>query len=561
MTRTLGKLKLETTDGKRAWHMDAEPHVAMMAKRIFPRIQSGKRGVLILAHSPAICRDLEWFMARFPLDVAQRETLEAASRAHQERIIDLDNILAGNYRAERFTMALPPREYQAQAAELYLKRGFLLLGDDVGLGKTITATATFCEPATLPAVVVAGSNLQTHWKAKIAEFAPNLKTHIIKSKTWYNVLKSEQPDVLIITYAKLHDWAGYLAKHCRSVIYDEIQELRRTDSLKYAAAKNLSGAVDFALGLSATPIYNYGGEIFNVVDALKEGALGTRNEFLTEWCEGSDDKARLRDPIAFGSFAREQHIMLRRTRADVGRELPPLQRIVQEVESDAAVFDKATSSAAALARIILSSTESHRGERMQASGKFDAIMRQATGLAKAPFVAAFVRLLIESGESVVLFGWHHAVYETWLDLLGEFKPAMYTGQETTTQKDAARNRFMTGDTPLLIMSLRSGAGVDGFQHCTRTVVFGEFDWSPGVHEQCIGRVARDGQTDPTTAYFLMANDGADPIMAETLGLKREQIDGLRDLKAGGLERLDVGGANLRKLAEQYLQRKPQAVRV
>lgn len=56
----------------------------------------------------------------------------------------------------------------------------------------------------------------------------------------------------------------------------------------------------------------------------------------------------------------------------------------------------------------------------------------------------------------------------------------------------------------------------------------------------------------------MANDGCDPLMAQVLGLKREQIDGLRDLKTG-LERLDVGGAHVQSLAEQYLRRKPQAV--
>lgn len=42
----------------------------------------------------------------------------------------------------------------------------------------------------------------------------------------------------------------------------------------------------------------------------------------------------------------------------------------------------------------------------------------------------------------------------------------------------------------VIMSLRSGAGVDGLQKHSRVAVFGERDWSPQVHEQCIGRIRR-----------------------------------------------------------------------
>lgn len=88
--RTYGTLSLETDKGARAWHLDVEPHVAMFAKRIFPRIQSGKRGVLILAHTAEVCRTLRWFMQRFPLNVDSPDTLEASSASHQERMERLD---------------------------------------------------------------------------------------------------------------------------------------------------------------------------------------------------------------------------------------------------------------------------------------------------------------------------------------------------------------------------------------------------------------------------------------------------------------------------------------
>ena len=87
---------------------------------------------------------------------------------------------------------------------------------------------------------------------------------------------------------------------------------------------------------------------------------------------------------------------------------------------------------------------------------------------------------------------------------------------------------------------------------------GEIDWSPGVHEQCSGRIYRDGQLHPVFAYYLLAEDGSDPIVADVLGVKKGQIAGLRDPNGNLVEKLDVGGDHIRRLAEQYLRQRDAA---
>ncbi|MEG7688958.1 ATP-dependent helicase, partial [Listeria monocytogenes] len=91
------------------------------------------------------------------------------------------------------------------------------------------------------------------------------------------------------------------------------------------------------------------------------------------------------------------------------------------------------------------------------------------------FVADFVTTLVESGEKVLLYGWHRKVYTEWKLLLSQFKPAFYTGTESTTVKEHELGRFLdpAGDCQVMIMSLRSGAGVDGLQFVCSTVVYGE----------------------------------------------------------------------------------------
>jgi hypothetical protein len=166
-----------------------------------------------------------------------------------------------------------------------------------------------------------------------------------------------------------------------------------------------------------------------------------------------------------------------------------------------------------------------------------------------------VRLLVEaSGEPVVLFGWHRDVYDIWLDALEDLGCVMYTGTESPTQKAQAQQRFLAGEAKVFIMSLRSGAGLDGLQHVARRCVFGELDWSPAMHDQCIGRLNREGQRcwpEPVEAIFLTADDGSDPPMMEVLGIKASQAHHIVDAGLGPHRRVS-DRKPIEKLIERYL---------
>lgn len=98
------------------------------------------------------------------------------------------------------------------------------------------------------------------------------------------------------------------------------------------------------------------------------------------------------------------------------------------------------------------------------------------------------------------------------------------------------------------------AGLDGLQHVSKTVVFGELDWSPQVHEQAIGRVARDGQTEPVFAYFLHTETGSDPTMRDVAEVKHMQLVGVRDPLSALVEEAELDPDHIKKLAQAYLDR-------
>ena len=56
-------------------------------------------------------------------------------------------------------------------------------------------------------------------------------------------------------------------------------------------------------------------------------------------------------------------------------------------------------------------------------------------------------------------------------------------------------------------------------------------------------------------YFLTADVGADPIMLDTLGLKRNQLEGIIDPGGPAVEAIEVPEGHIRRLAEEYLARR------
>lgn len=552
------------------WEVRCAPHVRGRLKRVFARAPKEAAETIHLRATAENSRELLWFVDRYPMGYSgdAEAGLRQLAAEHVAMELSVAEMIAGRTAIPEFTLAKPAREYQSYGAAFMEARRGLLLADDVGLGKTVTAICPMTQPEKLPAVVVRPAYMPGHWEEKLREFAPNLRVHSIDTGKPYSLVKLPRdrrrradiwgtlPDVIVVSYHMLRGWADVLGDIARYAVFDEVQQLRHDGTQIYRAARYLADRSQWRMGLSATPIYNYGAEFFPVIEALLPGALGAYDEFIREWCEAGvyGEKARLQDPDQFGEYLRREGVMLRRTRRDVGRELPPVQKIVQTVQHDEKALEKLTGDAVALARVVLASNERYRGERMQASGEFNALMRQATGIAKAPFVAEFVRLLVESGEKVLVYGWHHGVYGIWRERWKGLNVVFYTGEESARAKLAAKEQFVEGDAQIMVMSLRSGAGVDGLQDVCSTVVFGELDWSPGVHEQCIGRVDRDGMDvhRPVVAYFLTAEDGCDPIMIDVLGVKREQIEGVRNPGQGVLERVDTGEDTLRQLAKSVL---------
>lgn len=535
--------------GERKWQVqDLAPHVAIAFKRLFPRADKAKT-IHILDDSDELRSDLAWFRMRYPLETPDAHVLEEGAARVRHREAVRGEILQPNWKPPKavgFRKGKAPRPYQQQATALALRNNALLLGDDVGFGKTISAIDMMCSGAPLPAAIVVEPHLAQQWYDRIREFS-RLRAHVVESRNPYTLPRA---GAYIFRYSNIAGWVDALPQlKFPSVIYDEIQQLRHgTETAKGQACSIASTLADFRVGLTATPIYNYGDEMHTVMEYIKPGLLGDLYEFRREWCGGGGK--RVTDPDALGSFLRATGYYLRRDEDDptVDSNMPPANSIVFDVPWDDGAARDEMDLMRQLAQTVLRGSFVEAGK---ASRELDLKLRMITGIAKARQVAAYVRMLLMSVPRVLVTGWHRDVYDIWMASLAEFNPGLYTGSESSRQKEATVERFCRGDSRVMIISNRSGAGLDGLQHYCNDIVIGELDWSAMVHKQLIGRLRRPPNDNVVNAHYPICEEGSDPVLVEVNGVKADQARGI--LRPGMANPLVTNETSrIRALAEYVL---------
>lgn len=520
----------------RCWTIKGEPCVTELAKRLFPGCDGRGRGVARFTAHARIVGDLNWLMLRYPLKIKESdqkrwdEALEKAREYAVRKQKALASPVSANPPSAEFSGQLMP--FQKLGLGFLLANRRCLLADEMGLGKTVQALSFIAYTGEYPSLIVCPAHLVRNWVRECERFLKpdgSLRVHVLRGLKPYAL---PEADVYIVHYLLLRGWKNELPEyHFNTVIFDEIQELRHCGTEKYSASSLLSDSSDNVIGLSGTPIYNNGGEIWNVINILDFHFLGDYESFSREWCYGYGNQI-VQKPEILGEHLKREGMLLRRLKSEVLKELPPKRRLVQEIDWDDKVYKELMRPVAS--QLLALENADSASARALIEDQISQTHRQATGVAKAPYVAAFVKMLVENGEKVLLMAHHHAVMDIYKKELKSLKPVFITGRETDQKKDSAVKAFMNEDTDLCVISLRSASGLN-LQRAT-CVVFGELDWSPAVHSQAEDRAHRIGQTDSLLCYYLVSPRGSDSEMQDALGLKVSQFVQLMGDKAPDREK-------------------------
>jgi len=540
---------LDRYSGTWCWKISGTRAVNMVSKLIPRGWYGDKPDEVIVSDTDENIKKLKMINDRYPFEILSKSVWK-------RKIIPLTIKKQKTPKIEKLSQAVPSKQFRGELLDfqregldfLMKSTGNALLADEMGLGKTVQTLAYLSkEKNAFPALVIAPLVTLTNWQREIEKF---LKKKSRNGK----IIGDKTPTSVMIRNGKLNEIGGYdfyinnyellhkrlpdlLKLNLRAVICDEVQHLRSKTTQKYAAVKKLAAkeGVKFRVGLSGTPIYNRGSEIWPIVDILKPGLLGSFKEFCEYFCYVNEKgkaivlenkRESLRDQLT-------KHVMLRRKKSDVLKELKDKVRYPEVIASDEKfykseldkIWKKLEEEQKSAQTAFDKSASYHRAIESE---------RQAAGLAKLPHVINFVNDIMEIEESVVVFCHHRAIHDLLHQSLSKYHPSSIIGGQTDKQRDTEISRFQKGDTKLMVAGLRAGnVGINLTK--ASYVIFAELDWSPAIHRQAEDRLHRIGQKNTVFAYYLVGNGTLDEHVADILVDKSYEIDTILDAKTESFE--------------------------
>jgi SNF2 family DNA or RNA helicase len=243
---------------------------------------------------------------------------------------------------------------------------------------------------------------------------------------------------------------------------------------------------------------------------------------------------------------------LRRRKADVELDLPPLTEVTCSIELDTPERDLYESLRLKLDERVSAALRA-QGTPGVSMVILDALLklrqcccdprlvklpeaRRVSGSAKLEHLVAMLEELCDSGRTALVF----SQFSEMLELIAQacsaagIATAKLTG--ASRDRDAVVASFQAGQVPVLLVSLKAG-GVGLNLTRADTVIHYEPWWNPAAEAQATARAHRLGQDRPVLVYRLVARGTLEEAIMALQGEKRALADAV--LEGGDVTRLAV----------------------
>ena len=442
-----------------------------------------------------------------------------------------------------------------------------VLADDMGLGKTVQALALACaakehaaEPTagdapasdgstasdggaagSAPFLVVAPTSVVGNWEAETARFAPGLTVRAIGetfAKSGADPAEAMAgADIVITSYALFRiDYEAYASREWSALVLDEAQFVKNHQSKAYQCARKLPAA--FKLAITGTPLENNLMEFWALTSIVAPGLFASPGRFAEYYqkpVEKNGDKGQLEK-----LRRRVRPLMMRRTKDQVIKDLPPKQEQVLEV-----VLNPRHQK--------VYQTHLQR-ERQKILGLIDdvnknrfTIFQSLTLLRQLSLDASLVDpaltgvrsskldVLFEQLEDLVAEGHRALIFSQFTGFLGKVRERLveekiefcYLDGSTRNRADVV-NEFKNGSAPVFLISLKAGGFGLNLTEADYVFLLDPW-WNPASEAQAVDRTHRIGQARNVMVYRLVAKD---TIEEKVMALKAKKSQLFADVMEG-----------------------------
>jgi len=392
------------------------------------------------------------------------------------------------------------------------------LADDMGLGKTLQAIALLLDRAKLgPALVLAPTSVTLNWADELRRFAPTLRPVVYgeAADRAASLSRLGKKDVLIVSYGLLVRDGDKLAERVfATLVIDEAQALKNPSTHRAKAARALQA--EFRVALTGTPLENHLGELWSLFSIVFPNLLGSWDQFRDRFAipieRTKSDDARAALSRVISPF------LLRRTKQEVARELPPRTEIQVPIalsKDEAALYEDAR--LAAVAQLTHATKdakdEKRRFEVLAALTRLRLLASHPRLYDSASKIASSkMQRLLELVDELRGEGHRALVFSQFTSHLGLVRDelaragvsALYLdGSTPTAERRRLIERFQAGDGEVFLISLKAG-GTGINLTAADYVIHLDPWWNPAVEDQATDRAHRIGQTRPVTVYRLIS---------------------------------------------------------
>ncbi|MDQ1643770.1 MAG: hypothetical protein QOJ90_3121 [Actinomycetota bacterium] len=457
-------------------------------------------------------------------------------------------------------LQLMPHQAQVVAAAAAGHRTFLL-ADEPGLGKTAQALLAAQAANAYPLLAVVPNVVKTNWAREVGLWTPNRTATVIHGN---GDTIDGFADIVIVNYEVLDRHVGWIGSFgFRGMVVDEAHFIKNKSSQRSQHVLELSERIrgrvarPLLMALTGTPLINDIEDFKAIWQFL--GWIDDKQP-LGRLMQALEDTGLTPADRGFYPAARKCVVdlgIVRRRKVDVAADIPARRIADLPVELDEKAGRSIREAERFLAGRMVAQYESalarrkagplvegidhvlvrriatrERKEATTAKTEENVFsMMRRIGQAKAALAADYAAQLARSAGKVVFFAKHIDVMDIAEETFTKrgIRFSSIRGDQTSRARQTQIDAFVNDPDVAVAVCSVTAAGVGINLQVASNIVLAELSWTAAEQTQAIDRSHRIGQTEPVTAWRIIAAQTIDARIAELIdskaGLAARALDG------------------------------------
>ena len=402
--------------------------------------------------------------------------------------------------ANKLALPFKPYDFQLEDIQAIGSKKRMLIGHDVGCGKTFISTLVGMS-INEPKLVIVPESLRLNWEREIKRVTPDADVKVLYSKDMFEVGK----DWTIVGYSTASKFCNeLLAEQFNCVFVDEAHKCKAVNnkgepsSERAKAVMKLTTQAEYCYLLTGTPIPTSNKDLYNILKMLQVDDIDFGEEYAffnfgKEYCNatqnhygwdfnGNSNGEALHEILA--------PYMVRRLKKDVLPNIVKQRTFVPLLINNPKIKDIET--------------------RLKTPNDHDTFMglamtgRRLMSEYKLHDCKELCDTLLEAEESVVVV----SEFKETIDKIAEYYKddcCSIVGGMSDVAKQQAIDDFQSGKKHVCAVNTIAG-GVGITLTKASNMIISDFNWTPANMIQVEGRICRSGQKNPCNIYYLYGDD-------------------------------------------------------